>query len=95
MVDGYQVRGGLVGVFGHVRIVPRARRWWRRQPGRVRFAVVLIAASAIGWPISAVTFARGEPFTILGLSWLAPLLTGVDILFTAQVHAQNDDNDGD
>ncbi len=64
----------------------RVVAWWRRKPGRVRFAVVLLVAANFGWPISALTFARHEPATVLGLSWLAISVTSIDILLTSQVH---------
>lgn len=71
----------------------RALRWWRAKPGRVKFASVLLVVSTLGWPVSALTFARGEPATVLGLSWLAIAFTCVDILFTSQVHEKQDQGD--
>ncbi len=71
----------------------RVARWWRRKPGRVRLAVALLIAVGLGWPATAVAQALGvELFqqTMLALSWLAPALTAVDILFTAQVHEQQE-----
>lgn len=40
----------------------------------VRASYVLLAASIIGWPVSQLTFARGEPPTVLALSWIAIIL---------------------
>jgi hypothetical protein len=71
--------------------VRRFRRWWPKQPGRVRFAVILLALSVLGWPLSALTLARDEPQTVLGLSWLAISVTCLDVLFTSQVKADQDD----
>ncbi len=71
----------------------RAWGWWRRQTKRVRLAVVLLVAVGIGWPGTAVAQALGVPLfeqVMLALSWLAPALTAVDILFTAQVHDKQD-----
>ncbi len=71
----------------------RAAAWWRRKPGRVRLAVVLLIAVGLGWPATSVAQAVGVPLfeqTMLALSWLAPALTAIDILFTAQVHEQQD-----
>lgn len=68
-------------------------RWWRK-PGRVRIALLLLLLSLVGWPASALTFARGEPPTVLGLSWLAITLTCLDVLFTSQVHEKQDRGDG-
>lgn len=60
-----------------------------RDP-RIRFhgAVVLLVASIVGWPLSALTFARAEPQFILGLSWLAITLTALDIMATTDVRKQ-------
>ncbi len=71
----------------------RALAWWRRKPGRVRLAVLLLVAVGIGWPATSIAQAVGVPLfeqVMLALSWLAPALTAVDILFTAQVHEQQD-----
>jgi hypothetical protein len=72
----------------------RAVRWWRSKPRRVRFAACLLVASLAGWPVSAATFARHEPATVLGLSWLAIALTATDVLFTSQVHEKQDQAGG-
>lgn len=53
-------------------------------------AWVLLGGSLIGWPVSALTVASGEPPFILGLSWLAIILTSADLLSTSQV-AEKDD----
>ncbi len=50
------------------------------------FAWVLLVGSSVGWPVSAFTFARGEPVTVLALSWIAIWIAALDVLFTAQVH---------
>jgi uncharacterized membrane protein YfcA len=59
---------------------------WRR-----RIALILLVASLIGWPLSAFTFARGEPQFILGLSWLAITLTCADIASTTDVRVEVDE----
>lgn len=59
---------------------------WRR-----RAALVLVVASLIGWPLSALTFARDEPQFILALSWLAITITAVDVAATTDVRAEQDD----
>jgi hypothetical protein len=59
--------------------------------GRVRFAWVLLAVSLIGWPVSSFTFAKDEPAAILGLSWMAIALTAVDVLFTADVRQEQEE----
>lgn len=73
----------------------RALAWWQERPGRVKFAWVLLVISFVGWPVSQFTFARGEPPTVLGLSWLAVAFTAVDILFTSQVHEKQDNAEQD
>lgn len=57
---------------------------------RRKFAWVLIASSLVGWPMTALTVASGEPQVILGLSWLAPIYTAIGILFTAEVKEEQD-----
>jgi hypothetical protein len=63
---------------------------WRR-----RVALTLLVASLIGWPLSAFTFARGEPQFILGLSWLAITLTCADIASTTDVRVEVDEGAGE
>ncbi|MFI6819252.1 hypothetical protein ACIBG7_43175 [Nonomuraea sp. NPDC050328] len=58
-------------------------------------AWILLAASVIGWPLSALTVAKDEPQFVLGLSWLAITLTCVDLLTSSQVHEeQGEQQDG-
>lgn len=52
---------------------------------RIYGAWLLLLGSLIGWPFSAVTWAKDEPQFILGLSWLAITLTAIDILSTQDV----------
>lgn len=58
---------------------------WRR-----RAAWCLLVACLIGWPVSATTFARGEPPAILALSWLALILTSLDLTQTADVRSRQE-----
>lgn len=51
---------------------------------------VLLIGSILGWPLSALTFARHEPQFILGLSWLAITLTAADLLSTTDVRDKTD-----
>lgn len=48
-------------------------------------AWTLLSMSAIGWPCSLIWWAAEEPPFVLSLSWLALILTAMDMLFTAQV----------
>lgn len=50
----------------------------------------LLIGSLIGWPLSALTWAKTEPQFILGLSWLAIALTAIDILSTTDVRSEQD-----
>lgn len=59
---------------------------------RVRLAWFLLVASVLGWPLSALTFASEEPPTVLGLSWFAITLTALDVLFTADVRRNQEDD---
>lgn len=61
---------------------------WRR-----RAALVLLAVCLVGWPVSALWWARDEPPFVLGLSWLALVLTAVDIAATTDVRAAHDDQE--
>lgn len=65
---------------------------WVRSPRarRVRVAVAwcLLGGSIVGWPVSALTWAANEPPFILGLSWLAIILTAWDIVQTSEVHEE-------
>jgi hypothetical protein len=58
---------------------------------RIVLAWVLLVGSVVGWPASALTVASHEPQFVLGLSWLAISLTAVDILMTADVRQQHED----
>lgn len=75
-----------------IRAFHRAIAWWDRSTGRVRFAACLLAGTATGWPLSALTFARSEPPVVLALSWIAIGLTAVDILLTATVSQKQDES---
>lgn len=63
---------------------PKARR---------NAAWVLVVAVIIGWPLSQFTVAADEPPFVLALSWLAILLTALDIVATADTREQQDDQD--
>ncbi len=75
----------------------RLTAWWRSKPGRVRLAVGLLIAVAVGWPATAIAQAVGVPLfeqVMLGLSWLAPAVSAIDVLFTAQIHEKESRGDG-
>lgn len=50
----------------------------------------LLIGSLIAAPISAFTFAKDEPKTVLILSWLAITLTAMDYLKSTRVHRDVD-----
>lgn len=60
---------------------------------RVRLAWVLLIGSLIGWPLSALTWASGEPQFILGLSWLAITITALDLVATTDVRSEQVDDE--
>lgn len=47
---------------------------------------VLFFGSVIAWPISALTWAASEPPTILGLSFLALIISAYTTIVAAQVN---------
>jgi hypothetical protein len=57
----------------------------------VALAWILLIGSLIGWPLSALTWARDEPPFILGLSWAAITLTAMDLLKTSRAHRDAED----
>ncbi len=59
---------------------------------RLIVAWVLLVGAVIGWPVSQLTFAKDEPPFVLALSWLAIILTAWDVLNTADVRNQQDDD---
>lgn len=58
----------------------------------VWLAWALLGLSLVGWPVSALTFAREEPPVVLGLSWFAITLTALDLLKTSRVHKDADES---
>jgi ribose/xylose/arabinose/galactoside ABC-type transport system permease subunit len=55
-------------------------------------AWVLLVGSLIGWPVSMLTVARGEPPFVLSLSWLAIVIESASLLTSAQVRENQDDS---
>jgi hypothetical protein len=49
-----------------------------------------VVVTVCGWPITALTVAKDEPQFVLGLSWMALTLTGLDILATSDVRAEQE-----
>jgi hypothetical protein len=63
-----------------------------RKKLEVRFALGLLILSILGWPISALTFAKDEPPTVLGLSWFAITLTAADYYKNARAHKDQEES---
>lgn len=57
----------------------RLTRWF------VRLNAVLLVAAIVGWPLTQLTIARHEPPFVLGLSWLAIIVSAWGNLLTATV----------
>jgi hypothetical protein len=55
---------------------------------RTIVAWALLIGSIIGYPISALTIAKGEPPVVLFLSWFAIILTSADLLTSSQVNEE-------
>lgn len=60
---------------------------------RIKAGWAMLALSVVGWPLSALTVARAEPQFVLGLSWLAIILTSLD--FLSIEHARKEQSDSD
>lgn len=59
-------------------------RWRRRLAAGVFFATLA------AWPVSAFTFAKDEPKTVLALSWIAISITAADVWQTTDVRAEQE-----
>ena len=55
--------------------------------------MAMVGLTLVLWPVSALTWAAGEPQFVLGLSWLAITLTCLDIAATTDVRAEVDGDD--
>jgi hypothetical protein len=57
-----------------------------RDPGiRVKAAWVLLILCIIAWPVTSLTLFRSEPQGILGLSWIAIILSMLQIVVATDV----------
>jgi hypothetical protein len=56
---------------------------------------VMLVGSAILWPVSQLTFAKGEPPVTLGLSWLAITLVALDYLKSSRMHQDQEEESHD
>ena len=69
-------------------MTPKMRR------ARTIAAWTLLAGSVIGWPISALWWARDEPQFVLGLSFLAIIIGAAELLTASQVHEEQGESNG-
>lgn len=69
------------------------RRGQTVRRARVVIAWCLLIGATVGWPLSALTWARDEPQFILGLSWLAVVLESANLLTSSQVHEEQGEDD--
>jgi hypothetical protein len=69
-----------------------ARRALEHVPpgARVLGASCILDLSVVAWPVTSLTVFASEPQGILGLSWLALILTCVDIVCTTDVRREQD-----
>lgn len=51
----------------------------------------VLATCVIAWPITSLTVFRGEPQGVLGLSWVALILSAANTILTAVVNRKTDD----
>lgn len=58
---------------------------------RVWAAWALLVACCVAWPVTALTVFSGEPQGILGLSFLAIIITCLDIISTVDVRKQQEE----
>jgi hypothetical protein len=58
----------------------------------VKLAWVSLVASCILWPLSLLTFAKGEPPWVISLSWLALIKTDADIIATTNVRQKQEED---
>jgi hypothetical protein len=61
---------------------------------RVRAAWALLVVTLIAWPVTALTVFSGEPQGILGLSFLAIIVTCLDVVSTQDVRKEQERGDG-
>jgi hypothetical protein len=59
---------------------------------RARVARWAALLSLVAWPVSQATIARHEPPFILGLSWLAIILTFTDLAATTDVREHSEES---
>jgi hypothetical protein len=61
----------------------------------VWFAWWQLVVSIAGWPVSALTFAKGEPQAVLGLSWFAIIQGAIVFIVTAYIAKYQETGNGE
>ena len=56
-------------------------------PPRVRVGIgwLIFLGALVMWPVSMLTFAKGEPPTVVSLSWAAIVLEALNVLTTQEL----------
>jgi hypothetical protein len=54
---------------------------------------ILLITSLVAWPVTQLTVAKDEPPFVLGLSWMAIVLTCLGVVVTADVRKNQDDDE--
>jgi hypothetical protein len=58
---------------------------------RARVARWACLVSVVAWPVTQVTLARSEPPFVLGLSWLALIISLLDVAATTDVRDKSEE----
>jgi hypothetical protein len=61
----------------------------------VRLSWAVLAVCVIAWPVTSLTVFRGEPQGVLGLSWVALILSAANTILTAIVNRKTDGTSDD
>lgn len=58
---------------------------------RVGLAWTLLVVSVVGWPVTAIFFSKYIQQVILGLSWIALIISALGVLATTDVRKQQEE----
>lgn len=56
----------------------------QRRKVSLRLSIGMFIFSVIGWPLSALTIAKGEPPIVLALSWLSLMYGAITAILVAE-----------
>lgn len=67
-------------------MVSQIAKWTQRNAKTIKRIIswATLVFSVVGWPLSIFTFAKGEPQTVLHLSWGAIFLGALDAVFIVE-----------